>query len=1099
MDRSRQSPVSPVPHPLIPTPPVVYAGHTTSTLSTLVLHITTITTYYYLLLLTTTYTTTTTTTAAGATTLPAKQTPFQSHCTEHSAPALSAHLIASHPVCNWCCSSARRIAHADWTAKGTNKRQRPAARAGKLSTLFSRTLQQPRSSLLSHKPPFPSIPGLKKRPTTVTILSPHSIAAILSPSAREAHLTSTAPRASTPKRTHTEAFSDQPYLHPTSPTQHRTNNPAESGALGAGGETNAGGGEGMQSGQEEKKKMVRSSIACARCRRSKVKCVNTGVNSVCKACHLSNRECTYPSAPIPAPKRSEAFGGVKVEGERGESKKRVRKIEDYGRRNSLKPEDPLDSPVLTKKVWADAYEIFNLHFSVEMPFLFPSTIKSLINQACFPRDASSSADLDLDGGRVLLLALLTLTARFQPELIAYHSPSSSGSNNPSSPLLASEYYATALAAAFGPSGSNLVGTPSLQRIQALLMLGLYEWGQARGLRAWVWVGIAIRLAQSMGLAYEDDPESPSFRNGHHARSQSADVHAASLMSEADSRTDREVRRRTMWSCFIMDRMLSAGKFRPTMIQIEKLRLRLPCSENQFLFSEEVQTGFLDPQWLRAQLPEASQSSSVHGEGVLSKYIRLVEIWGRFSEWSYAGGRRTEKLPPWDPSTEFYKLGQELQTFQDDLPPTLAFSAANLAAHIALHNATTYVSLHALYSLCIIMLHREYIPFIPLRCTKPSGPLDEPIFPKETFPPPEGFWEDSAEKMFRAAKHIVDIVRTCQDDRSLPESPQMGFAIWQAAFVSVYAIHFNQMDVNGHMSGPVQPHTESSTNVDVRSQGCAGLTAKVLAEMRPRLKMVSGYLKTIEKMHQYFLKVRSDFQHKYKQSTLVGGGLEQYKTLEKELKEFGSIDETGRGAPSDAGDTADRSRASTNDLGPGPSANVEAMQGIENTSFPRPNGAWAPINVPPSTEHQYGYANYAQPQNQSPNPPSVVSPSNGDPASGLNSPYRNPQGQGYSGSNNPSNVMPYSEQQQLAVARHSAPGGKSNWGSSGLPLYPSDSYESFIGYQEAINMHTYNGQSFPMDGINMDLADLSNHHDPDWFTAININILNPELIWGSFNA
>ena len=42
---------------------------------------------------------------------------------------------------------------------------------------------------------------------------------------------------------------------------------------------------------------MRSSIACARCRRSKIKCLNNGVNTTCRACQVSGRECTYP-APV---------------------------------------------------------------------------------------------------------------------------------------------------------------------------------------------------------------------------------------------------------------------------------------------------------------------------------------------------------------------------------------------------------------------------------------------------------------------------------------------------------------------------------------------------------------------------------------------------------------------------------------------------------------------------------------------------------------------------------------------------------------------------------------------------------------------------------
>jgi hypothetical protein len=41
---------------------------------------------------------------------------------------------------------------------------------------------------------------------------------------------------------------------------------------------------------------MRSSIACVRCRRSKVKCLNEGVNTPCRACKVSGRECVYPTS-----------------------------------------------------------------------------------------------------------------------------------------------------------------------------------------------------------------------------------------------------------------------------------------------------------------------------------------------------------------------------------------------------------------------------------------------------------------------------------------------------------------------------------------------------------------------------------------------------------------------------------------------------------------------------------------------------------------------------------------------------------------------------------------------------------------------------------
>lgn len=58
---------------------------------------------------------------------------------------------------------------------------------------------------------------------------------------------------------------------------------------------------------------MRSSIACARCRRSKVKCVNSGVGTQCRACETTGRECTYP---VP----NGSGGGGKRLGDGGEVK-----------------------------------------------------------------------------------------------------------------------------------------------------------------------------------------------------------------------------------------------------------------------------------------------------------------------------------------------------------------------------------------------------------------------------------------------------------------------------------------------------------------------------------------------------------------------------------------------------------------------------------------------------------------------------------------------------------------------------------------------------------------------------------------------------------
>lgn len=107
-------------------------------------------------------------------------------------------------------------------------------------------------------------------------------------------------------------------------------------------------------------------------------------------------------------------------------------------------------------------------------------------------------------------------------------------------------------------------------------------------------------------------------------------------------TTWEIKRRIMWSCFILDRYLSFGRSRPQMIA-ETLYIQLPCSDVDFQFCRNVKTEFLYPD---ADVPQdddivlARQFAQVGSTSILSIYIRLVEIWGRFSKWSCTGGRRS---------------------------------------------------------------------------------------------------------------------------------------------------------------------------------------------------------------------------------------------------------------------------------------------------------------------------------------------------------------------------------------------------------------------------------------------------------------------------
>ena len=444
------------------------------------------------------------------------------------------------------------------------------------------------------------------------------------------------------------------------------------------------------------------------------------------------------------------------------------------------------------------------------------------------------------------------------------------------------------------------------------MLGLHEWGMCQGIRAWLIVGVAVRTSQAMGLEYEqgldDEPLALSSALCTEAEHLGVAPDRIGSREKAANRgqsfVDQEVRRRTFWSCFIMDRYLSSGKYRPQMIAVKDLRVQLPSSDKAFLFGERVRTALLGQDsgavaervegqgpgtvdvtraketggtvtdrlhkpedHVRLGLVSSAAEDQDKGkwevgaeEGLLSRVVKIVDIWGRIAKWSCAGGRRycvhftpsivdhlliwhrTEEYPPWRPESTFATLRELLDQFYQDLPRQLEFNIANVEAHIAWKSPTPYTVMHTIYFLCLIVLHREYVPFIPLRCPKPQGPLDSPTFPPDRYVIPPGFWDESAREMFKAARDMMNLVRTCQEWNALVETPMVGFAIYTVAFVGVYAFHFPQMDPHGYMCSSSSALSDESHPMDSGGQHEARRAIQIIGHMRARLKMAEGYVR-----------------------------------------------------------------------------------------------------------------------------------------------------------------------------------------------------------------------------------------------------------------
>jgi len=645
---------------------------------------------------------------------------------------------------------------------------------------------------------------------------------------------------------------------------------------------------------------MRSSIACLRCRRSKIKCENQGAHAACETCIKSGQECKYPEVTAPAKrqptipnKRPEGPEAPRPERDLGPERKR-KKLEDIStwleQRSNTYTDEVLSYPFLRGEIWEQIFNIFKAHFSTELPFLHFPTLQEKINEK--HKDTRPDRDLNL-----VLLGILTLTARFHPDLPKYvaaidpslvgSSPGGSlrsrpGSNlNPADPNAASEFYAKALTTALGMV-DTAVAKVNVERIQAYLMLGLHEWTrhvQGSGMAAWMYVGIAIRMAQALVLGREEVPID-------HAATDQEDVSMA-----------KEMRRRTMFSCLIMDRLLAVGPRRVSAVRSADLGvIRLPCSEVDFSNSVESQTAYLH---------EDLKDST--GDSLLGRFVRLVDFWGEISKYSFAGGRRRRgELPPWENGSAFKQLRDRLDEFYASLPPTLTLSSKNFYRCGGHPNTGIFVTLHMLGAICQIMIHREYLPFLPVRCARPEGPLDPPHLPAA----PPGFWLESAELVFKAAKDIAILIQLSGD--KLPHSALILFAVWTAAFVGLTALHFPHMDVNKHMHSDeeLKAHRDRSRDTSQVEGSATALTIATLQKLKTFLPAAENYIQKFRDVNSYFYIANSEYSFQ----NIEGGGLEEWKA-----SRGATLTTNGNIHPSDYSgkltfESNDVSRASTQDKG-----------------------------------------------------------------------------------------------------------------------------------------------------------------------------------------
>ncbi|KAI9717790.1 MAG: hypothetical protein M1812_004519 [Candelaria pacifica] len=347
---------------------------------------------------------------------------------------------------------------------------------------------------------------------------------------------------------------------------------------------------------------------------------------------------------------------------------------------------------------------------------------------------------------VLMLAVCAISARFSDH------PYLSRSQEPA--FLRGEAWARAAR----EIALRKYDEPSITIITVYLILGLHEFGTCQGGRSWMFGGMAIRMAYALQLHQDLDYDPLGQKPG----KESAQL----------SFTDREIRRRLMWACFLMDRFNSSGTERPSFISDHSIKVPLPIKEQYFQLEIPGPTQTLEEK-VRDPIPAGlgQRPNPKENMGVAAYNIRVLALWGRVIQYLNLGGKEKDDHPLWSPQSTFADLKAQSEAFMTSLPDVLQYNPTNLQIHATEKLANQYIFLHIAYHQVVLLMNRFAIP------SAPGGR------PSKDMPP--DFLTKAGHAALEASNHISGLIEECT--RYNVVAPFAGYCAFLSSTVHIFGV------------------------------------------------------------------------------------------------------------------------------------------------------------------------------------------------------------------------------------------------------------------------------------------------------------------------
>ncbi|KAJ5895259.1 hypothetical protein N7495_006950 [Penicillium taxi] len=176
-------------------------------------------------------------------------------------------------------------------------------------------------------------------------------------------------------------------------------------------------------------------------------------------------------------------------------------------------------------------------------------------------------------------------------------------------------------------------------------------------------------------------------------------HSTTTASKKDRPLQLEIQNRTVWSCYLMDQLLSSGKQRPVTLYKDDMDIPLPVSDDDFIFADlnTPQPRISEVFSSRNSFP-TQRPSDYH----FSLILQGVDIWAELSNWVGEGGRRATHGRddcPWKLHSPWGRINQRLQQWWMRLGSQIRYPSARPEAHLQRGNENSFAFINLIYYLC----------------------------------------------------------------------------------------------------------------------------------------------------------------------------------------------------------------------------------------------------------------------------------------------------------------------------------------------------------------------------------------------------------------